>query len=132
MLQEVVTPALVQAMADAYEKNMANFIIDMRAAWGKPALPFAIAAFGVAGFNQGEARRREVTQAQFNVANCTLHPELGCGTVDTTETRDVWRDYQETGGAFFQNYHYNGNAETYWYMGARPGAAMAKMKGWAR
>jgi hypothetical protein len=94
----------VQAMADAYEANMANFIKDMRAAFNKPALPFAIAAFGVAGFNQGEARRREVTQAQFNVANCTLHPELGCGTVATSETRDVWRDYQETGGAFFQNY----------------------------
>lgn len=28
------------------------------------------------------------------------------------------------------SYHYNGNAETYWWMGKRPADAIAKMKGW--
>jgi hypothetical protein len=93
----------VQAMADEYESNMAHFISDMRAALGVPKMPFAISAFGVAGFAQAEARRAEITQAQLNVANCTLHPELGCGTVATAETRDVWRMYEETGGAINQN-----------------------------
>ena len=88
---------------------MAHFISDMRAAFGKPALPFAISAFGVAGFGQAEARRVEITTAQLNVANCTLHPELGCGTVGTAETRDVWRQYEETGGAINQNYHASEN-----------------------
>ena len=88
-----------------------------------------------------------------------------------TETRDMWRDFTETGGAINQgycilaglatllalppaswaaaltlalashtltppfsrrcSYHYNGNAETYWWMGKRPADAIAKMKGWA-
>lgn len=119
-----------QSEADEYEKNMANFITDMRAALGVPKMPFAISAFGVNGFKQSIERRTEVTQAQFNVANCTLHPEFGCGTVATTETRDMWRDFTETGGAINQGYHYNGNAETYFWMGYRPGMAIAKMIGW--
>lgn len=121
----------VQAMADEYEKNLANLVTDMRAAFNAPKLPFAIPVFGVAGYDQAEERRQEVTQAAFNVANCTLHPELGCGTVAATETRDVWRSYNETGGAFFENYHYNGNAETYFYFGSRAAAAIAQMLGWA-
>ena len=91
-------------MADEYEKNMANFIQDMRAEFQSPKLPFAIPVFGVAGFGQSEKRRIEVTQAQWNVANCTLHPELICGTVASTETIDVWRDFHETNGAVFENY----------------------------
>ena len=91
-------------MADEYEANMAHFVSDMRAALTVPKMPFAISAFGVGGYDQSVSRRVEVTQAQFNVANCTLHPELGCGTVATAETRDVWRYYQETGGASNQNY----------------------------
>lgn len=65
------------SMAAEYETNMAHFIADMRAAFNSPKLPFAISVFGVAGFAQSIPRRVEVTQAQFNVANCTLHPELG-------------------------------------------------------
>ena len=92
----------VDSMAAEYEKNMANFISDMRAAFNLPKLPFAISVFGVNGFKQSIPRRTEVTQAQWNVANCTLHPELGCGTVVATETRDYWRDFTETGGAINQ------------------------------
>jgi hypothetical protein len=42
----------------------------------------------------------------------------------------MWRDFTETGGAINQGYHYNGNAETYWWMGNRAATAMAAMKGW--
>lgn len=120
----------VEAWAEDYERNLANLISDMRIAMNAPKMPWAIPVFGVAGFGQTEGRRKAVTRAAFNVANCTLHPELGCGSVMALETRDLWRSFSETGGAINQGYHYFGNAETYWGMGERAGLALASQRGW--
>jgi alpha-galactosidase len=71
--------------AGEYEANMANFITDIRAEFGKPALPFSIGTTGMAGpTTSGDLLK--VVNAQLNVANPALHQELG-GHVFTVDTR---------------------------------------------
>lgn len=64
---------------------VANFITDVRAECGKPSLPFSIGTTGMAGAATS-GNRLTVVNAQINVANPTLHPELG-GNVFTVDTR---------------------------------------------
>jgi alpha-galactosidase len=71
--------------ANEYEANMANFITDIRAEFGKPALPFSIGTTGMEGAATS-GNRLTVVNAQIKVANPALHPELG-GNVFTVDTR---------------------------------------------
>jgi alpha-galactosidase len=71
--------------SNEYEANMANFITDIRAELGKPSLPFSIGTTGMEGAATS-GTRLTVVNAQINVANPTLHPELG-GNVFTVDTR---------------------------------------------
>jgi alpha-galactosidase len=74
--------------ANEYEANMANFITDIRAEFGKASLPFSIGTTGMDGTdpNPIPVDRVKVVNAQINVANPALHPELG-GNVFTVDTR---------------------------------------------
>jgi hypothetical protein len=67
---------------------MANFITDIRAEFGKASLPFSIGTTGMDGTdpNPIPVDRVKVVNAQINVANPALHPELG-GNVFTVDTR---------------------------------------------
>ena len=54
------------------------------------------------------------------------HPEFG-GTVSTVDTRDLWREVEESPKE--QDYHYNRNAETYMLVGEALGRAMVRLQG---
>jgi alpha-galactosidase len=71
--------------SNEYEANMANFITDVRAEFGKPNLPFSIGTTGMVGPTTS-GNLLTVVNAQINVANPALHPELG-GNVFTIDTR---------------------------------------------
>lgn len=103
-----------------YEKNMANFIRDVRKDLGARDLPFVIANSGFGGRNQKNDRRLGIMKAQ---AGAAALPEFN-GTVTCVETRDFFRPPEESPSN--QGYHWNGNAETYFLIGDAMGEAMKK------
>jgi len=70
-----------------YEKNMANFIRDVRKDLGVKGLPFVIANSGFGGRGNKNARRLGIMKAQAAVA---AHDEFK-GNVTCVETRDFFR-----------------------------------------
>ena len=54
------------------------------------------------------------------------HPEFA-GTVASVDTRDFWREVEESPRS--QDYHYNRNAETYLLVGESMGRAMVRLLG---
>jgi len=110
-----------QNMADEYEKNMANFIRDVRKDFDVPQLPFVIGNSGFGGREQTNGRRLKVMEAQLAVAK---YPEFK-DTVFTVETRDFYRAEDVSPHKF--RYHWNGNAETYYLIGEGMGKAMVKI-----
>jgi len=103
-----------------YEKNLANFIRDIRKELGVKGLPFVIAASGFAGWKQSVDRRLAIIKAQLAVAQ---HQELK-GNVITVETRDFFRPYPSR-----HNFHWNNNGETLYLVGEAMGKAMVKLLG---
>jgi alpha-galactosidase len=108
-------------MVAEYEKNMANFIRDVRKALGAKDLPFVIADSGFGGRNQKVGRRLGIRKAQAAVAK---YPEFK-GNVFTVETQDFFRPGEESPSR--QGYHWNCNAETYFLIGNGMGEAMKKL-----
>jgi alpha-galactosidase len=101
-----------------YEKNMVNFIRDVRKELGVKDLPFVIANSGFAGRGQKNERRLGIMTAQ---AAAAANPEFK-GTVICVETRDFFRPGDVSPSK--QVYHWNGNAETYFLIGDAMGKAM--------
>lgn len=106
-----------------YEKNMANFIRDVRKDLGMKDLPFVIANSGFGGWKQKVDRRLKIMAAQLAVAK---HAEFK-GKVFTVETRDFFRPPNESPGG--HGYHWNENALTYFLIGEAMGSAMLKLIG---
>ena len=104
-----------------YEKNMVNFIKDVRKDLGVKDLPFVIANSGFGGRNQKVDRRLGIMKAQAAAAE---HPEFK-GTVTCVETRDFFRSPEVSPSR--QGYHWNGNAETYYLIGEAMGKAMLNL-----
>jgi hypothetical protein len=102
------------SMADtlAYEKNMVNFIKDVRKDLGVPTLPFVIGGSGFGGWEQKVDRRLKIMEAQNAVADL---PEFK-DTVRYVETRSFYRPPEESPSKY--RYHWNDNAETYYLIGA--------------
>ncbi|MFT6864907.1 MAG: hypothetical protein ACJAVK_003478 [Akkermansiaceae bacterium] len=105
----------------AYEKNLANFIRDVRKELGIKNLPFVIADSGFGGANQKVDRRLLIRQAQ---AAPEAYPEFK-GNVDCVQTAGFFRPADESPTR--QGYHWNGNAETYYLIGESMGEAMKKL-----
>ena len=106
-----------------YEKNMANFIRDVRKALGVKNMPFVIATSGFGGWNQKVDRRLKIMAAQLAVAK---YDEFK-GNVFTVETRGFYRPPSESPGG--HGYHWNENALTYFLIGEAMGKAMLKLSG---
>jgi len=104
-----------------YEKNMANFIRDVRKDLGVPKLPFVIANSGFGGWKQRVGRRLGVMKAQAAVVE---YPEFN-GNVICVETRDFFRPPEDSPTRF--GYHWNHNAETYFRIGDAMGKAMIRL-----
>jgi alpha-galactosidase len=110
-----------QAFNDEYEKNMANFIRDIRKDLGVKDLPFVIAETGMNGPEEKHPRALALMKAQAAVAE---HEEFK-GDVAFVGTRAFWRDKAVSSTA--QGYHWNTNAETYYLIGEAMGTAMKKL-----
>ena len=104
--------------AAEYEKNMANFIRDIRKDLDAKDLPFVIANSGFGGREQKIDRRLQVINAQIAVAGYEEFKK----TVACVETRDFFRPPELSPTR--QGYHWNGNAETYFLIGDGMGKAM--------
>jgi alpha-galactosidase len=110
-----------QAFVDEYEKNMANFIRDVRKDLGVKDLPFVIAETGMTGPEEKHPRALALMKAQAAPAE---YPEFQ-GNVAFVGTRNFWR--AEAVSPTKQGYHWNSNAETYYLIGEAMGHAMKKL-----
>jgi alpha-galactosidase len=112
-----------QAFNDEYEKNLANFIRDIRKDLGAKDLPFVIAETGMSGREEINPRALSLMRAQAAVAD---YPEFK-GNVAFVGTRDFYRPKEVSPSG--QAYHWNSNAETYFLIGNGMGEAMKKLCG---
>ena len=112
-----------QNMADEYEKNMVNFIKDIRKDLGLPNLPFVIGGSGFGGWEQKVARRVKISEAQKAAAERDEFKS----NVRFIETRSFFRPRELSPHGF--GYHWNGNAETYYLIGEGMGRAMVELLG---
>lgn len=110
-----------QAFNDEYEKNMANFIRDIRKDLGAKNLPFVIAETGMGGLEEKHPRALSLMKAQAAVAE---YKEFQ-GNVAFVGTKAFWREKEVSPSG--QNYHWNSNAETYYLIGESMGTAMKKL-----
>ncbi|HSU69410.1 MAG TPA: sialate O-acetylesterase [Tepidisphaeraceae bacterium] len=104
-----------------YEKNMANFIRDMRKDLNSPKLPFVIAETGMNGPDEKNPRALSLMKAQGAVAE---YPEFK-GNVAFVPTQKFWRPVEVSPAN--QGYHWNCNAETYYLIGTAMANAMKPM-----
>ncbi len=110
-----------QAFNDEYEKNMANFIRDIRKDLGVKNLPFVIAETGMTGPEEKHPRALSLMKAQAAVAE---YKEFQ-GNVAFVGTKAFWRDKEVSPTG--QGFHWNTNAETYYLIGEAMGKAMMKL-----
>jgi len=108
-----------------YEQNLVNLINDVRKEFRAPGMPVVIATVGFGGHNMSDKYLR-ILEAQMAVGDPKKHPEFA-GTVASVDTRDFWREVDES--PVSQDYHYNRNAETYMLVGDALGRAMVKLLG---
>ena len=112
------------AHASRYEHNLVHLIKTLRKEFKAPKAPFVIATIGFGGW--------EMKGPHLTVANAQLavsgekgkYPEFD-GNVLTVEIRDYWKDASVSPRN--QDFHYNGNAETYMMVGDALGRGMAKL-----
>jgi hypothetical protein len=112
-----------QAFNDEYEKNLAQFIRDVRKDLGVKDLPFVIAETGMTGPEEKHPRALSLMKAQAAVAEY----EEFKGNVAFVGTKAFWR--AEELSPTKQGYHWNTNAETYYLIGEAMGTAMKKLCG---
>lgn len=113
-----------QAFNDEYEKNLANFIRDIRKDLGVKDLPFVIAEKGMNGPEEKHPRALSLMKAQAAVAE---YKEFQ-GNVAFVGTKAFWRPAEVSPAD--QGYHWNTNAETYYLIGEAMGGAMKKLCEW--
>lgn len=109
--------------ATEYKENLPDFIADLRAEFGKPALPFALASTGHGGDSQ-KGSWLTLTNSQLAINDGTQFPQLK-GNVIATDTRPFWRgtDVSPTN----QGHHWNHNAKTYYEIGEVIGNGLKKL-----
>ncbi|NVL91297.1 MAG: sialate O-acetylesterase [Desulfobacterales bacterium] len=110
-----------QAFNDEYEKNLANFIRDIRKDLDAKDIPFVIAETGMRGHEETHPRALSLMRAQAAVANY----EQFKGNVAFVGTKDFYRPKEVSPSG--QGYHWNHNAETYFLIGNGMGEAMRKL-----
>jgi alpha-galactosidase len=114
------------APKEEYEKHLVNLISDLRKEFKAPKMPAVVATVGFDGYRLGDGPWKGVWAAQMAVGDPQQHPEFA-GTVASVDTRDFWREVEESPRE--QGYHYNRNAETYLLVGEAMGRAMVRLQG---
>jgi hypothetical protein len=116
------------APKEEYEKHLVNLINDLRKEFNVTKMPVVVATVGFHGYRLGTGSWtwQGVWEAQMAVGDPKQHPEFA-GTVASVDTRDFWREVEESPKD--QDYHYNRNAETYMLVGEAMGRAMVRLEG---
>ena len=114
------------APKEEYEKHLVNLINDLRKEFKTPKMPVVVATVGFGGYRIEHGGWKGVWAAQLAVGDPKQHPEFA-GTVASVDTRDFWREVEESPRE--QDYHYNRNAETYMLVGETMGRAMVRLEG---
>ena len=109
-----------------YEKHLVNLINDLRKEFKVPKMPAVVATVGFNGYRLESGPWKGVWEAQIAVGDPKQHPEFA-GTVASVDTRDFWREVEESPRG--QDYHYNRNPETYLLVGESMGRAMVRLLG---
>ena len=112
------------AHAGRYERNLVHLINSLRKKFEAPAAPFVIATIGFGGWSMA-GPHKVVADAQLAVSGEKgKYPEFK-GNVLTVETRGFWRTPEVSPRN--QDFHYNGNAETYMMVGDAMGRGMVEL-----
>jgi hypothetical protein len=106
-----------------YERNMANFIRDVRRDLGVPGMPFVIGGSGFGGWGQTIDRRLGVMKAQAAMEKYDEFKD----NVKYVETRSFFRDGPVSPRPI--RYHWCCNAESYYLIGEGMGKAMIELLG---
>ncbi len=114
------------APKEEYEKHLVNLINDLRKEFKAPKMPVVVATVGFDGYRIEQGPWKGTWEAQMAVGDPKQHPEF-VGTVASVDTRDFWREREESPAD--QGYHYNRNPETYLLVGESMGRAMVRMQG---
>lgn len=110
-----------QGLNDAYEENLANFIRDLRKELGTPDLPFVIAETGMSGFEETHPRALSLMVHQAAVPAMDEFKD----TTRFVGTKAFYRTPEHSPSG--QQFHWNGNAETYWLIGDGMAKAMVEL-----
>ena len=110
--------------ANRYEQNLVHLIKTLRKEFDAPDAPFVVATIGFGGW--------DLAGPGLTIANAQLavsgekgkYPEFK-GNVKTVETRDFWREVEDSPRN--QGFHYNQNAETYMLVGDAMGKGMLEL-----
>ena len=113
------------ALIAEYEQNLVNLIQDLRKEFSAPNMPAVIATVGFGG-HRLQPQFQGIFDAQVAVADSERHPQFK-GSVATVDTRDFWREVQESPKP--EDHHYHRNAETYVLVGEALGRAMVDLHG---
>ncbi len=109
-----------------YESCLVNLIQDLRKDLNAPDMKAVVATVGFYGYRLMSGPWKGVWEAQMAVGNAKQHPEFA-GNVASVDTRDFWRDLEESPRN--QDYHYHRNPETYLLTGEAMGRAMVRLLG---
>lgn len=111
---------------EEYEKHLVNLIKDLRKDLNAPKMLAVVATVGFNGYGLTSGPWKGVWEAQMAVGDAKQHPGFSA-TVATVDTRDFWREIEESPKS--EDYHYHRNAGTYLLVGEAMGRAMVRLAG---
>ena len=109
-----------------YEGHLVNLINDLRKDLKAPTMKAVIATAGFGGYRINSGDWNGVWEAQMAVGDPKQHPKFA-GNVASVDTRDFWREIEESPKS--EDYHYHRNPEFYLLCGEAMGRAMVRMLG---
>lgn len=109
-----------------YEGHLVNLINDLRQDLEAPKMKAVVATVGFNGYRLSTGPWQGVWEAQMAVGDAKQHPEFA-GNVASVDTRDFWREVDESPRS--QDYHYHRNPEFYLLCGEAMGRAMVRLWG---
>jgi len=109
-----------------YEGHLVNLIKDLRKDLDAPDMKAVVATVGFGGYRVNTGNWKGVWEAQMAVGDPEQHPDFA-GNVASVDTRDFWRELEESPRG--QDYHYHRNPEFYLLTGEAMGRAMVRLLG---
>ncbi len=114
------------ASKEEYEGHLVNLIQDLRKDLKAPDMKAVVATVGFSGYRILSGEYKGIWEAQMAVSDPKQHPEFA-GNVASVDTRDFWRELEESPRN--QSYHYHRNPEFYLLTGEAMSRAMVRLLG---